>query len=96
MSYAIVGFGAVGQALARNGLPSSAVVAKAFPGAMLVKAFNHLSADVLAEDPAIEGGRRVVFLSGNDQSAIAMAAAPVEQLGYPPVQEGAVIQCTTM
>ena len=54
--------------------PSSAVVAHALPGAKLVKAFNHLPAETLAEDPAVEGGRRVLFLSGDDEEAIARVA----------------------
>ena len=69
-------------------LPSSAVIAQALPGARLVKAFNHLPAGVLAEDPASNGGRRVVFLSGDDASATATVAALVERLGYAPVNLG--------
>ncbi len=61
-------------------LPSSAVIAKAFPGAHFVKGFNHLPAGVLAEDPVINGGRRVVFLSSDDVSATATVAALVERL----------------
>ena len=38
-----------------GGLPSSAVIAKAFTGARLVKAFNHLIAATLAADPIVEG-----------------------------------------
>ncbi len=38
-----------------DNLPSSAVVAKALTGALLVKAFNHLSADLLAQAPAAAG-----------------------------------------
>src|SRR5699024_1162643 len=49
---------------AMNGFgASSAVVAKAFPGARLVKGFNHLLARTLASDPHVKGARRVVFLS---------------------------------
>src|SRR5699024_7048323 len=44
------------------GTPSS-IVAEAFPGARLVKGFNHLLARTLAADPNIKGARRVVFLS---------------------------------
>lgn len=68
-----------------DGLPSSAVIAKAFPGAKFVKGFNHLPAGVLAEDPAITGGRRVIFLSSDDESATATVAALSVQLGYAPV-----------
>jgi NADP oxidoreductase coenzyme F420-dependent len=40
-----------------GGVPSSSVIAQTLPGAQLVKAFNHLPARVLTEDPAINGGR---------------------------------------
>lgn len=67
---------------------SSAIVAKAFPGAGLVKGFNHLPARTLATDPNVEGGRRVVFLSSDDQEAIAPVAALAERLGFAPVNLG--------
>ncbi len=73
-------------------LPSSEAIARALPGARLVKAFNHLPAGVLAEDPAIDGGRRVVFLSGDDASATATVAALVERLGYAPVNLGRIAE----
>ena len=45
-----------------GGQPSSKFVAHcAFTGAKLVKGFNHLVAAVLDQDPAVHGGRRVVF-----------------------------------
>lgn len=69
-------------------LPSSAFLAKAFSGAALVKAFNHLPARVLADDPAANGGRRVIFLSSDDAGAIPVAAGLVEQLGYAPINLG--------
>jgi predicted dinucleotide-binding enzyme len=69
-------------------LPSSSVIARALPGAQLVKAFNHLPARVLAEDPAVNGGRRVVFLSSDDESATATVTTLAEQLGYAPVNLG--------
>jgi predicted dinucleotide-binding enzyme len=71
-----------------SGLPSSAVVAKAFPGARLVKGFNHLPAGTLAADPNVRGGRRVVFLSSDDEGAAALVAALAEQLGFAPVNLG--------
>jgi len=69
-------------------LPSSAVLSRALTGAKLVKAFNHLPAKTLAEDPAVGGGRRVIFLSSDDAPATARVAALVEQLGYAPVALG--------
>ena len=67
---------------------SSAVVAKAFPGARFVKGFNHLPAGTLATDPNVKGGRRVVFLSSDDEGAAASVAAIAEQLGFAPVNLG--------
>lgn len=69
-------------------LPSSVVISQAFPGAKVVKAFNSLPAEVLAEDPNVKGGRRVVFLSSDDERAAAQVATLVEQLGFAPVQLG--------
>jgi predicted dinucleotide-binding enzyme len=71
-----------------DGLASSAFVAKSFAGAKLVKGFNHLGAAILATDPVVEGGHRVVFLSGNDEDAIAPVADLVKQLGFAPVKLG--------
>ena len=71
-----------------DGLPASAFVAKAFTGARLVKGFNHLGAATLAADPIVEGGRRVVFLSGDDEDAIAPVEALAKQLGFAPVKLG--------
>ncbi|MGH7079443.1 MAG: NADPH-dependent F420 reductase [Acetobacteraceae bacterium] len=71
-----------------DGLPSSAVIAKAVPGARLVKAFNHLAAATLAADPVVRGGRRVIFVSSNDEAAAAPVRALAEQLGFAPVWLG--------
>ena len=71
-----------------GGLPSSAVIAKAFTGAKLVKGFNHLVAATLATDPVVDGGHRVVFLSSDDEDAIAPVADLAKQLGFAPVKLG--------
>jgi predicted dinucleotide-binding enzyme len=71
-----------------DGLPSSAFVAKAFTGARLVKGFNHLIAATLAADPVVEGGHRVVFLSSEDEDAIAPVAVLAKQLGFAPINLG--------
>ena len=67
---------------------SSAEVAKAFPGARLVKGFNHLLARTLATDPRGKSGRRVVFLSSDDEAATASVATLADQLGFAPVNLG--------
>lgn len=71
-----------------DGLPSSTVVAKAFTGAKLVKGFNHLVAAVLDQDPAVHGGRRVVFLASDDDDAAAEIGALAENLGFAPIKLG--------
>lgn len=71
-----------------DGLPSSAFVANAFTGARLVKGFNHLAAAVLGQDPAVQGGRRVVFLASDDEGAAAEIGELVKQLGFAPIQLG--------
>ncbi len=75
-----------------DGLPSSAVVAKALPGARVVKAFNHLPATVLAQDPLVEGDRRVIFMSGDDEHALGTVASLVSQLGYAPINLGRIAE----
>src|SRR3546814_7649449 len=52
-----------------GGQPSAHVVARAFAGGRLVKGFNHLAAAVLHQDPAVHGGKRVVFSTSDDDDA---------------------------
>lgn len=61
---------------------SSEVVAGLVPGARVVKAFNHLQAHLLAADPAGDGGKRVLFYSGDDADAKAQVAALIDRLGF--------------
>ena len=71
-----------------EGQPSSKAVAQAFTGARLVKGFNHLLAGVLDQDPAVNGGRRVVFLASDDDDAATQVGALAENLGFAPIQLG--------
>jgi len=71
-----------------DGQPSSRFIAQAFPGTRLVKGFNHLIAATLAQDPAVQGGRRVVFLSSDDDAAAAEIGALAEKLGFAPIKLG--------
>jgi predicted dinucleotide-binding enzyme len=71
-----------------KGQPSSKFVAQAFAGARLVKGFNHLPAAVLDQDPAVHGGRRVVFLTSDDDGAAAEIGALAENLGFSPIELG--------
>jgi 8-hydroxy-5-deazaflavin:NADPH oxidoreductase len=71
-----------------GGEPSSRVVAQAFTGGRLVKGFNHLGAAVLGQDPAVKGGRRVVFLASDDDGAAEEVGALAENLGFSPIKLG--------
>jgi len=71
-----------------GGQPSSKVVAQAFTGARLVRGFNHLGAAVLDQDPAVHGGRRVVFLTSDDDGAAEEIGALAENLGFSPIKLG--------
>ena len=73
-----------------GGQPSSTFIAQAFTGARLVKGFNHLPAAVLDQNPAVNGGRRVVFLASDDDGAAAEIGALAENLGFSPIQLGSL------
>lgn len=73
---------------------STEIVAEAFPGAKVVKAFNTIPAAKLAADPKQAGGRRVVVLSGNEAVARSQAAKLVEGLGFAPLDLGALRQAS--
>jgi 8-hydroxy-5-deazaflavin:NADPH oxidoreductase len=49
-----------------DGRTSSEIVAGLVAGARVIKAANTLSAEVLESDPQQAGGRRVIFISGDD------------------------------
>src|SRR6195952_2436122 len=71
-----------------GGQPSSKVVAQAFTGARLVRGFNHLGAAVLDQDPAVQGGRRVVFLASDDDGAAEEIGELAKNLGFSPIKLG--------
>ncbi|WP_108460103.1 NADPH-dependent F420 reductase [Devosia naphthalenivorans] len=71
-----------------GGQPSAKVVAQAFADSKVVKGFNHLVAAVLEQDPAVHGGRRVVFLASDDDGAAAEVGTLAERLGFAPITLG--------
>jgi len=73
-----------------NGRASSEVFAELVPGARVVKAFNHLQPHLLASDPAAEGGKRVLFFSGDDAKAKASVGALISQLGFSGIDLGSL------
>ena len=77
------------KAVDLGGRHSSSLVRELVPGARLVKAFNHLDVTVLQE-PDVAGGRRVLFLSGDDAQAKGDVRAVIEKAGFFPVDLGAL------
>jgi predicted dinucleotide-binding enzyme len=75
-----------------GGRPSSEVVAENLPGVHVVKTFNTLPAAILSADPTQNGGRRVIFVSGNEAKANDVVASLIEQLGFAPIILGKVAE----
>jgi 8-hydroxy-5-deazaflavin:NADPH oxidoreductase len=73
-----------------HGRVSSQVFADLVPGARVVKAFNHLRAEVLAEDPTADGGRRVLFYSGDDSPAKVEVAGLIDRIGFVGIDLGSL------
>jgi 8-hydroxy-5-deazaflavin:NADPH oxidoreductase len=71
-----------------NGKTSSELVAELVAGARVVKAANTLSAEVLGSDPQEAGGRRVIFVSGDDADAKADVVALFDEAGFAPIDLG--------
>jgi predicted dinucleotide-binding enzyme len=69
---------------------SSEVFTDYAPGARVVKAFNHLAAAVLAEDPHVAGGRRALFFAGADASAKAEVGKLIDRLGFSGIDLGSL------
>ena len=71
-----------------QGRTSSELVADLVTGARVVKAGNTLGADVLGSDPLEAGGRRVIFLSGDDHEAKEDVAALFQAAGFAVIDLG--------
>jgi len=73
-----------------KGRVSSVVFAERVHGVRVVKAFNHLRAEILASDPQEKGGRRVLFYSGDDNTAKAEVAALIDRIGFAGIDLGSL------
>jgi predicted dinucleotide-binding enzyme len=71
-----------------QGRTSSELVADLVPGARVVKAGNTLGAEVLGSDPQEAGGRRVIFVSGDDADAKADVVAVFQDAGFATIDLG--------
>lgn len=65
-----------------SGRLSSEIFADLVPGARVVKAFNHLLPALVSGDPQAEGGKRVLFYSGDDAAAKVEVGALIDKLGF--------------
>ena len=71
-----------------NGRTSSELVADLVAGARVVKAANTLGAEVLGSDPQEAGGRRVIFVSGDDADSKADVVALFQDAGFAAIDLG--------
>ena len=74
-----------------GGLTSSEIVAQLVPGARVVKAANTFAADVLGADPREAGGRRVMFVSGDDAEAKSAVGELFDAAGFFPIDIGDLV-----
>src|SRR4029077_11335170 len=74
-----------------GGLTSSEIVAQLVPGARVVKTANTLAADVLGADPREVGGRRVMFVSGDDTEAKRAVLELFDAAGFFPIDIGDLV-----
>lgn len=75
------------KAVDLKGRHSSSVVRELVPGARFVKAFNHLDVRLLPQ-PAVNGGQRVLFYSGDDPGAKVEVRRLMDKAGFFPVDLG--------
>jgi len=71
-----------------NGFTSSEFVASLAPGARVVKVANTLPRALLASDPSQAGGRRVLFMSGDDAAAKEDVSVILEEAGFATIDLG--------
>ncbi len=73
-----------------GGRSSSEIVASKTPGARLVKTANNFTPELLAADPRHADGHRVLFMSGDDETAKKEVAAILGKAGFALVDLGAL------
>lgn len=71
-----------------RGRTSSELFSEMVPGARVVKALNTLASAVLAQEPRVGSGRRVIFISGDDAIAKKTVGDLLESIGFSPIDLG--------
>ena len=74
-----------------NGRTSSELVADLVAGARVVKTANTLGAEVLGSDPQEAGGRRVIFISGDDADAKVEVVTLFQDAGFAAIDLGDLV-----
>lgn len=70
---------------------ASEVVAALAPGARVVKAFNSIVIERFNQGPAKDGGRRVIFLSGDHVEPIELVKNLIASFGFVPIHLGGLV-----
>jgi predicted dinucleotide-binding enzyme len=73
------------------GKGASEIVAGLAPGARVVKAFNSIVIDRFNEGPAKNGGRRVIFISGDDWESKEFMQGLIKRFGFEPIDLGGLV-----
>jgi predicted dinucleotide-binding enzyme len=71
-----------------GGKGASEVVAELAPGARIVKAFNSIVTARFNEGPIKNGGRRVIFVSGDHSEPTDFVKSVIESFGFAPIYLG--------
>jgi len=74
-----------------GGKGASEIVAGLAPGARVVKAFNSIVSDRFNEGAAKNGGRRVIFVSGDDAVSKEFVKGLIESFGFHPIDLGGLV-----
>src|ERR1700731_5501705 len=69
-------------------LPTSQFIAALAPGARVVKALNNMIVSALEADPVLNGARRVVFISADDEGAKKEVETLLAGFGYSVIDLG--------
>ncbi len=74
-----------------GGRGASEMVAALAPGARIVKAFNSIVIDRFNDGPVKNGGRRVIFVSGDHPEPIEFVKGLIESFGFTPIHLGGLV-----
>ena len=77
-----------GTVIMEMGFNASKTIAALIPGARIVKAFNTLTGPRIEAGPIVGSGKRVVFMSGDDEGAKRKVEKIIEAMQFAPVDLG--------